>query len=184
MNKVLIGIGLSFFITQSSAPLSAQEYEFKGGYPTPETAQKAYDDADLARAIQAYKFFYPTVSFEGTWRGNLKEGAVANKVFALLEGSPRQLVFTPNSDTPYAGLPLDLSKGPMVVEVPAGPIMGAANDLNQRWVSDLGLPGLDAGKGGRHLLIGPDYKGPAPKGTLWTVAQTLELYKSSLVTPA
>lgn len=76
---------------------AAQEYEFKGGYPTPETVRQAYNDADLARAVQAYKFFYPTVSFEGTWRGNIKEGAVANKIFALLEGSPRQLVFTPNS---------------------------------------------------------------------------------------
>jgi hypothetical protein len=36
-------------------------YEFKGGFPTPETTQKAYDDADLSRAIEAYKFFYPTV---------------------------------------------------------------------------------------------------------------------------
>jgi hypothetical protein len=142
----------------------AQEYEFKGGYPTPETVQKAYDDADLTRAIQAYKFFYPTVSFEGTWRGNLKEGAVANSVFPLLEGSPKQLVFTPNSDTPYAGLPLDLSKGPMVIDIPPGPIMGAANDLNQRWVSDLGLPGPDAGKGGKHLLVGPEYKGKTPNG--------------------
>ena len=142
----------------------AQEYEFKGGYPTPETVQKAYDDADLTRAIQAYKFFYPTVSFEGTWRGNLKEGAVVNSVFPLLEGSPNQLVFTPNSDTPYAGLPLDLSKGPIVIEIPRGPIMGAANDLNQRWVSDLGLPGPDAGKGGKHLLVGPEYKGNIPNG--------------------
>ncbi|HXO67877.1 MAG TPA: DUF1254 domain-containing protein [Bradyrhizobium sp.] len=142
----------------------AQEYEFKGGYPTPETVQKAYDDADLARAIQAYKFFYPTVSFEGTWRGNLKEGAVVNSVFPLLEGSPNQLVFTPNSDTPYAGLPLDLSKGPIVIDIPPGPIMGAANDLNQRWVSDLGLPGPDAGKGGKHLLVGPEYKGKIPNG--------------------
>jgi hypothetical protein len=142
----------------------AQEYEFKGGYPTPETVQKAYDDADLTRAVQAYKFFYPTVSFEGTWRGNLKEGAVVNSVFPLLEGSPNQLVFTPNSDTPYAGLPLDLSKGPIVIEIPRGPIMGAANDLNQRWVSDLGLPGPDAGKGGKHLLVGPEYKGNIPNG--------------------
>jgi hypothetical protein len=140
-----------------------QDYEFKGGYPTPETVRKGYDDADLARAIQVYKFFYPTVSFEGTWRGNLKEGAVANRVFALLEGSPRQLVFTPNSDTPYAGLPLDLSGGPMVVDVPPGPIMGAANDLNQRYVMDLGLPGPDAGKGGKHLLMGPEYTGDIPK---------------------
>ncbi|HEV2566566.1 MAG TPA: DUF1254 domain-containing protein [Microvirga sp.] len=141
-----------------------REYEFKGGYPTPETVRKAYDDADLSRAIQAYKFFYPTVSFEGTWRGNLKEGAVANRVFPLLEGTPTQLVFTPNSDTPYSGLPLDLSTGPFVVELPPGPLMGAANDLNQRWVMDLGLPGPDAGKGGKHLFLPPGYAGEVPVG--------------------
>jgi hypothetical protein len=148
----------------SSGSVSAQTYEFKGGYPTPETIQKAYDDSDLARAILVYKFFYPTVSFEATWRGNIKEGAIPNKVFALLEGSPKQLVFTPNSDTPYAGLMLDLTKGPMVVEVPPGPIMGAANDLNQRYVMDLGLPGPDAGKGGKHLIVGPEYDGKLPAG--------------------
>ena len=142
----------------------ADPYEFKGGYPTPETIRRAYDDADLARAVQAYKFFYPTVSFEGTWRGNLREGAVANSVFPLLEGTPNQLVFTPNSDTPYSGLPLDLSDGPMVIELPPGPLMGAANDLNQRWVMDLGLPGPDAGKGGKHLLIPPGNTEPIPDG--------------------
>ena len=142
----------------------AQDYQFKGGYPTPETIRQAYDDADLARAIQAYKFFYPTVSFEGTWRGNLRGGAVANRIFPLLEGTPAQLVFTPNSDTPYSGLPLDLGAGPMVVELPPGPIMGAANDLNQRWVMDLGLPGPDAGKGGKHLFLPPGYSGEIPPG--------------------
>jgi hypothetical protein len=158
-------VSLALFCALAAASAArGQEYDFKGGYPTPETVRKAYDDADLARAVQAYKFFYPTVSFEGTWRGNIQEGAVPNEVFALLEGSPRQLVFTPNSDTPYAGLPLDLSKGPMVVEVPPGPIMGAANDLNQRYVMDLGLPGPDAGKGGKHLLIGPEYTGDFPSG--------------------
>jgi len=49
-----------------------------------------------------------------------QQGAVPNKVFPLLEGTPFQLVFTPNSDTPYSGLPLDLSNGPMVVELPPG----------------------------------------------------------------
>ncbi|MDO9412292.1 MAG: DUF1254 domain-containing protein [Pseudolabrys sp.] len=160
--KVLRLVSFSVLFTTSGS--LAQDYEFKGGYPTPETVKRAYEDADLARAIQAYKFFYPTVSFEGTWRGNLKEGAVVNSVFPLLEGSPNQIVFTPNSDTPYAGLPLDLSKGPIVIDIPPGPIMGAANDLNQRWVSDLGLPGPDAGKGGKHLLIGPEFKGNIPAG--------------------
>ena len=139
-------------------------YEFTGGYPTPDTIRKAYDDADYCRAVQAYKFFYPTVSFEGTWRGNIEQGAVPNKRFPLLEGTPFQLVFTPNSDTPYSGLPLDLSNGPMVVELPPGPLMGAANDLNQRWVLDLGLPGPDAGKGGKHLLLPPGYKEKVPDG--------------------
>jgi hypothetical protein len=147
-------------------------YEFKGGYATPETIRKAYDDADLSRAIEAYKFFYPTVSFEATWRGNIKEGAVANQIFALLEGTPNQLVFTPNSDTPYSGLPLDLSTGPMVIELPPGPLMGAADDLNQRWVMDLGLPGPDAGKGGKHLILPPGYKGEVPKNYYVATATT------------
>ena len=30
-------------------------YEFAGGYPTPETIQRAYDEADLNRAVQAYR---------------------------------------------------------------------------------------------------------------------------------
>jgi len=53
---------LIFFATLAlfkSEAARTQEYEFKGGYPTPQTIQRAYDDADLNRAIQAYKFFYP-----------------------------------------------------------------------------------------------------------------------------
>jgi hypothetical protein len=106
-------------------------YAFPGGYPTQETTQRAYDEADLNRAILAYRFFCPSVSIMGTWKGNLAAGAIPNRVFALLEGTPEQLVFTPNSDTPYAGLLLDLSDGPMVVDIPPGPVMSAVNDLNQ-----------------------------------------------------
>lgn len=164
MKRVAAILALTLMLPHQAFAQDGTGYEFKGGYPTPETIQKAYDDADLSRAIEAYKFFYPTVSFEATWRGNLKEGAVANQIFALLEGTPNQLVFTPNSDTPYSGLPLDVSAGPMVIELPPGPLMGAADDLNQRWVMDLGLPGPDAGKGGKHLILPPGYKGEVPQG--------------------
>ena len=81
-------------------PSSLGGYAFVGGYPTPDTIRRAYDEADLNRALQCYRFFYPSVSITATWKGNLKAGAVPNKVFALLEGTPQQLVFTPNSDTP------------------------------------------------------------------------------------
>jgi hypothetical protein len=144
--------------------LSAPSYEFVGGYPTAQTVQRAYDDADLNRAVQAYRFFYPSVSIMATWKGNLRAGMVPNKVFALLEGTPKQFVFTPNSDTPYSGLPLDLSDGPMVLEFPPGPLMSTMNDLNQRWVMDMGLPGPDQGNGGTHLVVPPGYDGEIPDG--------------------
>jgi hypothetical protein len=140
------------------------QYEFAGGYPTPDTVRRAYDEADLNRAVQAYRFFYPSVSIMATWKGNLRAGMVANTVFGLLEGTPKQFVFTPNSDTPYSDLPLDVSGGPMVLEFPPGPLMSTANDLNQRWVIDMGLPGPDKGQGGKHLILPPGYDGEIPAG--------------------
>jgi hypothetical protein len=148
----------------SISPVVAQNYTFKGGYPTPETAQKAYDDADLARAIEAYKFFFPTVSILGTWTGNINAGTQPNEVMLILHGTPEQVVFTPNSDTPYAGGNLDLSHGPIVVEMPPGPLMAVVNDLNQRYVMDMGIPGPDKGKGGKHLILPPGYKGTTTAG--------------------
>jgi hypothetical protein len=73
-------------------------------------------------------------------------------------------LFTPNSDTPYAALPLDLRAGPITVELTPGPLLDVANDLNFRWVIDMGLPGPDEGKGGKHIILPPDYKGEVPAG--------------------
>lgn len=139
-----------------------KRYQFKDGYPTGETIRRAYDNADYCRAVQAYKFFYPTVSGAAIVHGNEQIGVVPNKVFGILDCAPEQLVFTANSDTPYGPLMLDLSIGPIVVELDPGPLIVCSMDINQRWVADMGLPGPDAGKGGKHLLIGPDYKGKVP----------------------
>jgi hypothetical protein len=139
-------------------------YQFERGFPVGNTVQQAYDDADLNRAIQAYRFFYPTVSGAAIVKGNHEIGVVPNKVFGILDCAPEQLVFTANSDTPYGPLLLDLSIGPLVVELPPGPLIVCSMDINQRWVADMGLPGPDAGKGGKHLLLPPDYEGDEPAG--------------------
>ena len=140
-------------------------YTFDRSFPSGDTASKAYDDADLNTAITAYKFFYPTVSISATWKGNPAAGLTTNNQFLILEGSPKQLVFTPNSDTPYEGANIDLTNGPMVVELPPGPLMCVVNDLNQRYVMDMGLPGPDAGKGGKHLILPPATKARSPWAT-------------------
>jgi hypothetical protein len=93
---------------------------------------------DLNRAIQAYRFFYPNVSIAALFGGF----EMFSPTFFVLEGKPNQVLFAPNSDAPYAALPLDLGAGPVTVELPAGPLIGVANDLNFRWVIDMGSHGV------------------------------------------
>jgi hypothetical protein len=64
---------------QSLADYSA--YKFEGGYPTKDTIQHAYDEADLNRAIQAYRFFYPN---EGYYTGS----SSTNRVFLIVRSLP------------------------------------------------------------------------------------------------
>ena len=137
---------------------------FAGGYPTAETIERLYDESDLNRAIQAYRFFYPTVSAAAIVKGNREAGVVDNKVFGVLDTKPQHVGFTLNSDTPYGPMLLDLRIGPMIIELPPGPLIVVALDVHQRWVADMGVPGPDAGKGGKHLIVPPEYSGIVPDG--------------------
>jgi len=153
--------------TALALPVQAQEaatYAFEKGYPTVEAARKAQDDADFQRAIVAYRFWYPTVSVEGIFNGNRQAGLKDNEAIGAAAAGPRQVGFTLNSDTPYGSATLDVSEGPMVIELPPGAYIGLVNDHNQGWVLDMGLPGPDAGQGGKHLVVGPGYTGLIPAG--------------------
>src|SRR6516162_7562537 len=97
---------------------TAQEYAFQRGYPTSETVQNAYDRLDLTRAVQMYRIFYPTVSAVAIFKGSVNAGVVPNKVFGTMDTHPRHVGYTLNSDTPYGPVLLDLTEGPMVIDVP------------------------------------------------------------------
>lgn len=138
--------------------------EFKQGYPTAATSKQLFDAADLNRAIEAYRFFYPTVSGHAIFKGNAKIGILPNKTSGTLETQPKHVGYTLNSDTPYAPALIDLSAGPMVVELPAGPLICVAMDVNQLWIADLGVPGPAAGKGDKVVFLPPGYKDAPPAG--------------------
>jgi hypothetical protein len=112
----------------------------------------------------------------GIFNGFEKQCPIDNKTFFVMEGKPNHVLFTPNSDTPYACLPLDLRNGPITVELPPGPLLGVANDLNFRWVIGMGLPGPDAGKGGKHIILPPDYKGEVPAGYCTGTSTTYKVF--------
>jgi hypothetical protein len=172
-NTLLVGTSLAALaalgsqtLGQAPSPTNARAAptEFPRGSPTYETIEHLYDETDLNRAIQTYKFFYPNISMAGLADGFEKINPVNNKTFFILSAAPNQIFFTANSDTPYAAIPLDLRAGPITIELPAGPLIGVANDWNFRWVMDIGLPGPDAGKGGQHIILPPDWKGEVPAG--------------------
>jgi len=100
----------------------------------------------------------------GIFKGNEVLGLRPNSVFGTLATEPKHVGLTLNSDTPYAPLPLDLRDGPVVIELPPGPLICVAMDVNQWWVADMGLPGPDQGRGGRHVILPPGYQGDIPEG--------------------
>ena len=151
-------------VAATFASLASAQYGFTNGYPMAEAAQRARDDADFQRAVTAYRFWYPTVSAEGIFKGNREAGIADNESILIAAVGPNAVAFTANSDTPYAAGVLDLTDGPWVIELPPGPFIGLVNDHHQSWILDMGLPGPDAGKGGKHLILPPGYKDKAPAG--------------------
>ncbi|WP_163544215.1 DUF1214 domain-containing protein [Occultella kanbiaonis] len=140
-------------------------YEFRGGFPTEETVTAAYDNADFIRAVTCYKHFFPAVSGMAILYGTEAVGVRPNRVFGTMDTRPGQVGFTLNSDTPYAPILLDLANGPLVVTIPPGPIVGASMNTDQSWISDMGIPGPDAGKGGRHVFVTAGHDDDFPDGT-------------------
>lgn len=146
---------------EKQPPAQTTGYTFDQNYPTPDAAQKARDDADFQRAVTAYRFWYPAVSFQAVFEGQAAAGAPNNSIM-VVAGGPRHVMFTLNSDTPYGGAAFDLKDDPVVVDMPPGAFIGLADDRYQNWIMDMGLPGPDAGKGGKHLVVGPGFKGKIP----------------------
>jgi hypothetical protein len=138
--------------------------ELVGGFPTEAVVESVRGEAAFARAVTAYRFWYPTVSVEGIFNGNREAGLADNESIGIASTGPRQVGFTLNSDTPYGAATLDLSDGPMVIELAAGAYIGLVDDHHQRWIIDMGIPGPDAGRGGKHLVLPPGYPGDIPDG--------------------
>jgi hypothetical protein len=137
----------------------------ESGFPKPETAQNVHEEQDLQSAIDAYRFFYPTLSMECFFRSLRDLGIVDSGAIACFAARPHHQIFTASSDTPYSCGVLDLSaSGPIVIEIPAGPYIALLNDHHQRWIADLGISGADAGLGGRYLLLPPEFCGVVPTG--------------------
>lgn len=140
---------------------------FRDGAPSPETAAKLYDHLDFSRGVEAFMGSYRAASIGAVHKGFLEIGVQDNDVLLFSELMDSQSLFlTANCDTVYFLSFVDLSGGPMVLEVPQlsapSAILGTVNDMWFQWVTDFGAPGPDRGAGGKYLVAGPDYEGSLP----------------------
>jgi len=143
--------------------------DFKDGMPSKETIAKVYDNLDFTHAFEAFVNTLQGVSIHALHKGFLSAGVKDNEVLVFSElMNAKSLFLTANADTVYYMGMLDLTKGPMVLEVPPK-ALGAIDDYWFRWVIDIGLPGADRGEGGKYLILPPGYDGPLPDG--FTIAR-------------
>ena len=143
--------------------------KFFDGFPDNATAEKLWDNLDFQRAVQSFLLGMPAVSQVANRHAFLTLGP-SNTVLPIYEEltDSRSIILTGNDNTVYSWVWLDLSEGPIVLEVPPK-VLGTANDMWQRWVVDVGITGPDKGKGGKYLFLPPGYKGSAPEQGYYSV---------------
>jgi len=147
---------------------------FEENRPTKDTAQALRDELLFQRGTQAYLWAMPLINTLGMKEGSEKVFGAGYNVLPVWKKrlDAKTLVTTPNSDVIYAMSYVDLGKdGPLVFEAPPM-LQGILMDAWQRpipvdggkFAGDVGFFGPDGGKGGKFLLLPPDYRGKVPKG--------------------
>jgi hypothetical protein len=114
--------------------------------------------------VQAFLLGMPAVS-QAANRDAFRIFGPPNTLVPIFEQllDSRGIVLTGNDNTVYSWTWLDLSEGPLVLEVPPK-VLGTANDMWQRWVTDVGVTGPDKGQGGKYLFLPPGFEGQVPEG--------------------
>src|SRR3984885_32763 len=150
--------------------------KFFDGFPDDSTVQKAYDNLDFMRGVEAFLSGMPGASLVGMRTGFQKLGAT-NGTILLFENllDSKSLFLTGNTDSVYFSTWLDLKGGPLVLEAPPK-VLAFLDDFWFQYIIDIGNAGPDKGQGGKYLVLPPGYKGEVPKGYFVARSRTFNLW--------
>jgi hypothetical protein len=161
-------------------------HDFANGYPTTETVEKLFDERDFQRACQIYLWAMPMVSLGEVEHVFMQApGATYGDLMRMETYAEISRFLTGNATTPYAMTWLNLARSrAYVLEIPAGPTAGFVDDLWQRPVTDIGLPGPDKGQGAKYLVLGPGQTSPTADGYIVVRSSTFNnLFLFRLLSP-
>jgi hypothetical protein len=163
-------------VTPDKVETTIGTLDFQDGLPAKATLDKVFDHLDYTHALRAFSNTLQGVSIHAIRKGLQDIGVKDNEVIVFSNlMDAKSLFLTANADTIYVIGGLDLTKGPMVIEVPPE-VLGTVQDAWFRWVIDMGLPGPDRGLGGKYLIVPPGYDGALPEGGGFNVAHSRTNY--------
>jgi hypothetical protein len=164
--------------TPNQVKTSIGTLKFLDGAPYPETAERVYDYLDTMRGVDAFLKGMPGASLQALIHGNHDVGAEECHQVVIMDKlmDSTSLFLTGNTSTMYVIPTLNLKRdGATVVEAPPG-MLGAFNDAWFRYMQDIGPAGPDKAKGGKYLVLPPDYKGEIPEGYFVVQAKTYNVW--------
>jgi hypothetical protein len=164
--------------TPDQVETSIGKLKFLDGAPYSETAERVYDYLDTMRGVDAFLKGMPGASLQALIHGNHDVGAVECHQVMIMDKlmDSTSLFLTANTSTMYVIPTLNLNRdGATVVEAPMG-MLGAFNDAWFRYMQDIGPAGPDKGKGGKYLVLPPDYEGDIPEGYFVVKSKTYNVW--------
>lgn len=167
---------------QVSTPLGT--FDFFDGVPLPDSVRTLYDGLDFLRGVEVFLNAVPGASLVAMRKGFRSIGLDGLNTMAYTDprANSGSYFLTPNTETTYATMFIDLHGGPVVIEPPVNSLC-VVDDFWFRYVADMGIAGPDQGKGGKYLFLPPGFDGDVPEGyfvyrpptfTNWAVFRALD----------
>lgn len=141
------------------------------------------------RAVEAAIWGMPLVSLDAM-RDAFFKNAGARYGDILYFSKPADWKFqttTPNSSSLYIYFNFNTKDGPVVLDFPAAAGAGLFGSILDAWqvpMADVGPAGEDHGKGGKYLLLPPDFQGSVPDGYIPIRSRTYNGYGLFRAIPA
>ena len=174
--------------TPSTRPSSAAASQAGAIAPSAAARTQPLSPDDLARrtierrAVEAVIWGMPAVNFDLMYqamarntKGTFNQIAYWSRLpdwkIQTLTPNPDAIYFTPFTDTATAG--------PLVLEIPPadeGSITGTVMDAWQAPLEDVGPAGVDQGKGGKYVILPPDFRAKLPVDYIPLESDTYEGY--------
>jgi hypothetical protein len=166
--RILKSAALAFAASTllSAAPSEGEEKVSAKGFSPKELQQRMLQ----RRAVEAVIWGIPIVSQNAQHQASLRDaGAMDNDiVFWSKPSGWKNQTTTPNASVRYVFINFNTKpEGPVVLDVPAALGAGLFGTLVDAWqvpLVDVGPAGEDQGKGGKFLILPPDFKGDVPVG--------------------